>query len=770
MFNKVPAKKLKIDVNKEEFLEDDTSKIKPKEGKDRIVCQEKALEEILDGLEDSSVNSNILIIGPTGVGKSIASSTLVEEWCRSQTPENLTDKIFLYNFENPKNPLYVSLPAGKGRELKDDLENFVEAMKKNVTELYDSKANQITDEQARIKEEGEKKHSEVFKKYFPEHADLNLRSPKAHEVAAKNPQAILELNKIVLETNVKIAKSVNENTDEIKKEIVKNEIEKLREKYENEKLAKFFDLAEEDILKNFKIFDMKKDADPMSGLINLPNFGPDKNEYILKKYLGNLQVDHSETKHIPFGLVENTSFEGLVGRIKIGNPNIPEPEHFKVQVGDFTKYDKGILLFDEGSTFLLSNMAILKFLTISENKKLKIGEGGMSGLYGSEGIETESIDADFKVVMNLDNKLARILMHRYPQFTSRFNYKAYFEGLIENTKENRQQLFNYVANEVNELNKTSAKNGKKEVPHFSKDAVISVIEHMAREHNQKYLMFDLRKVKRLVKKSANNACKNNSDLTRRLDVANVLKKDEDSLYRRYMTDEFKDDKIQIDLKGSKVGQINGLAYAGEIGYPMQTIVITDKLPEKGINIFNLEGEKLSGPTWNKGIMLADAYLTELFKRYGKGDIGVNIAVTSPENWYGIDGPSASAAITYAILSSMSEIPINQGICVTGALKPNGDITAVGGLNEKIEGAYYISKNKLGKLNGEQGVLIPYVNIIDCNLKDEVLEDIEKGRFNVYYHKNIDDGLRLLMGKTKEEILERAFRNYWITKRKPKKRK
>ncbi len=760
MYSKVPPEKLKIQIKDDEFLKD-TSKI-PSSKVKKIICQEKALEEIMSGLRDCSVNANILLSGNTGVGKSAAASTLVEEWCKSQKPHNLTDKVLLYNFENPKNPIYVALPAGEGRKLKKDLEACVEILKIEITGFYD--ANITPSEVVTIKQSADEVYIQEFKKYFPD-SQINPRDAEAMRLLSKKPEALKILNEIATDANKKIGDAMQKYRTQKERDIISKNVRALKMRYAGEKLSGFFDMMEKDICGNVALFDSKKGSgdSPEAILLNI-NMGKDSN-YTLRKYLANLQVDHSRTDHIPFKLVENPSLEQLVGRVNNKNPF--EPEHFRIEMGDFVRYDKGILLFDEGATFLLSYPTIARFLTVCETKKMVVGEEGFAVIQGAEGIETGAVDADFKIVMNLNERTAHFMEAHHPEFMSRFHYKACFDPFIENTKKNRVQLFEYVANEVNFLNQTLLQNGEERVPHFSNGAVVAIIENMARQMSQEYLMFNLREVNGLLKKAAYRARTRNSALTEKRDVAHILEKERDSLYQKWISKQFKNGGMPVTVTGSKVGQINGLAVAGEIGYPLQ-IQVTSKKMQKGLETgirlsCTEEGSNLSGKTWNKGLLLANTYLDELLKKYKKEDIGADITVSVPGSWGGVDGPSASAAITYAILSSLSGIPIRQNIGVTGALKSNGDITVVGGLNEKIEGAYHIMGQQLGKLDGNQGVLIPHSNIINCNLHTGVLDDIKNKKFSVFSYKHVRDGFSLLMNTAEKEIVKRIYQKFKIKK-------
>ncbi|RDC49764.1 ATP-dependent protease, partial [Acinetobacter sp. RIT592] len=220
-------------------------------------------------------------------------------------------------------------------------------------------------------------------------------------------------------------------------------------------------------------------------------------------------------------------------------------------------------------------------------------------------------------------------------------------------------------------------------------------------------------------------------------------------YEEKLNEMFEDGTLLIDIDGEKVGQINGLAVMGTGEYSFgKPSKITASTYKGRSGIINIEREiKQSGSIHDKGVLILTGYLGE---RYGKEKpLSISTSITFEQNYCGVDGDSASSTELYAVISSISKIPIKQNIAVTGSVSQKGEIQPIGGINEKIEGFFDVCKIK--GLNGKQGVMMPIQNVKNLMLKDEVVEAVKNREFSIYAISNIEDGLGILTGLTIEEI-------------------
>jgi len=216
-----------------------------------------------------------------------------------------------------------------------------------------------------------------------------------------------------------------------------------------------------------------------------------------------------------------------------------------------------------------------------------------------------------------------------------------------------------------------------------------------------------------------------------------------NLYEEKIHTAYADDTIFIDVQGAEVGQVNALAVyqMGEISFGRPSRITAETFMGKH-GIVNIEREaKMSGSTHDKGVMILSGYMGRTFAR--KFPLSLSISITFEQSYSGVDGDSASSTELYAILSSLSGVPIRQGIAVTGSVNQKGQVQAIGGVNQKVEGFYEVCKTK--GITRSQGVMIPRSNIKNLMLKREVVQAVEKGEFSIYPVETIAQGIEILTG-------------------------
>jgi predicted ATP-dependent protease len=241
----------------------------------------------------------------------------------------------------------------------------------------------------------------------------------------------------------------------------------------------------------------------------------------------------------------------------------------------------------------------------------------------------------------------------------------------------------------------------------------------------------------------------------------VLKAIDEKIYRVNKYEEkinemFKEGTLILDIDGERVGEINGLAVIGTGEYSFgKPNKITATVYSGRDGILNIEREtRQSGPIHTKGVLTLNGYIGE---RYAKEKpLGVTIGLGFEQSYSYIEGDSASCAELYAILSALSGYPIKQSIAITGSMNQKGRVQPIGGVNEKIEGFFRLCK-EIG-FTGEQGVIIPKSNVKNLILKDEVVEKVREGKFNIYAIEDVKDGVKIMFDKTMEELDEAIFAN------------
>jgi len=252
----------------------------------------------------------------------------------------------------------------------------------------------------------------------------------------------------------------------------------------------------------------------------------------------------------------------------------------------------------------------------------------------------------------------------------------------------------------------------------------------------------------------------------------IKKAIEEKIYRSKLIQEKIQEMIQrrlilIDTDIEKSGQVNGLSVVGlgdfAFGIPSR-VTASIGLGQKGV--IDIEREsKMGGPIHTKGVLILSGYLNG---KYAKDKpLSLSAHLVFEQNYGGIEGDSASSTELYSILSALSNIPIKQNIAVTGSVNQKGEIQAIGGVNEKIEGFFEVCKVK--GLTGNQGVMIPDSNIQNLMLKEEIVDEVKKDKFHVYSAKTIDEGIEILTGvkageRKKDGTFEKGTVNYLVDQR------
>ncbi|WP_373031904.1 Lon protease family protein, partial [Sulfurovum sp.] len=374
-----------------------------------------------------------------------------------------------------------------------------------------------------------------------------------------------------------------------------------------------------------------------------------------------------------------------------------------------------------------------------KSSEIRIESLGHSlSLISTLSLEPETIELDVKIVLIGDRILYYLLYNYDPEFRELFKINADFENETERNDEN-SQLY---ARMIGMMAKDNA------LLPLDKEAVGKVIEYSSRlvEDSQK-LSTHLGGLKDLLQEADFIAAQKKMTKIGRPEINEAImeKIERSDRIKDKMYEAIQRGTILIETKGSAIGQINGVAILDlgnfSFGHPSKITALT-RLGKGGV--INIEREvKLSGPTHDKGMMILSAYLAASYAK----DFPLSITATLVfEQSYGkIDGDSASCAELFTLLSSLSEVPLDQSIAVTGSVNQNGQVQAVGGINEKIEGFFDICRLVDDELSN--GIIIPASNVEHLMLKEEVLEAVKKGIFKIYAIESVDEGMEILTGKT-----------------------
>ncbi len=765
---KVSEDNLKFKCSLDDLDFKTTEDIEPLGG---IIGQDRAVTSIEFGLKMKHKGYNIYIAGVSGIGRTNYAKSLIKKNIKFN--ENLKDWIYVNNFRNNNEPVALSFKAGVGKEFKNDIDDIIEKLKVEIPKIFNSKEYEnhnrllMTELENNIHsiidELNEFAKPKGFKFQITERGLLSVpikedgKLMEESELGNLTPSEIRELR----ERGLKLNQESKEYIDKIKscEDIYKNKSNELDRnvgrslvgfygqylltKYgEGEKVNKYINALCNDIVNNIAKFkkepeDDKKDAMALLGI--MPNKRDDK---FLNRYRVNLFIDNSECKECKIIVESNPTYYNLTGSIEYKNEMGSLTTSFmEIKPGAIHKANGGFLIINVRD--LLSNPFSWECLKRTL-KTEKINIESLNKQYGylvTSTLKPEPIDLDLKVILIGDSYYYNLLYAYEDDFRNLFKIMADFDIEVDRNKDNIYKTVQLISNKCKESN----------LKHFDKSAVERLIEYSTRISDDKdKLSARFNKIVDIIYEA--DAVTDDYELyVTRKDVDKAIKQKiyRNNKYEEKLNEMFENGTLLIDLDGEKVGQINGLAVMGTGEYSFgKPSKITASTYRGRRGIINIEREiKKSGSIHDKGVLILSGYLGN---RYGKEKpLSISTSITFEQNYNGIDGDSASSTELYAIISSIADIPIKQYIAVTGSVSQKGEIQPIGGVNEKIEGFFDVCKIK--GFTGKQGVMIPIQNVRNLILKDEIIEAVKEGSFNIYAISNIDEGLEILTGKSKEEI-------------------
>ena len=752
----VPIEKLKANCDLTIFQFDTTKDIHTHKD---IIGQERARKALEFGLSIKRKGYNIFVTGIRGTGRNTYSHSMAKELAKDQsTPK---DWCYVYNFNKPENPKALQFEPSKGNYFKKKIESIISKLKLDIPKAltsreYEDRKNVIYLQYKRkigeiIEELNDmaKEYDFIFKQTEKGLVSIPLiegRAMKESELDLLSEEQIEELkensNKLSLkaiDTIKKIRKvedgldnKLNQLMEKIAYGVVDFHLSSLREEFqENIEVTDYLKELEDDIVENIEGFLDEDDEDDMT----LALAKSKAYDEFFTRYEVNLFIDNSKLKGSPVVKDTNPTYYNLLGKIEYVN----EKGNLKT---DHTRIKAGSIHEGNGGYLILQSKDILKSSSAWEGLKRALSQGEViieninKGSVVAETLKPEAIPIDLKVIIIGDNYVYQLLSILDEDFKKLFKIRADFDIEMIRNRENMLKIASFITYQCNE-------EGLKP---FDKRAVTRVLEYSGRmASNQNKLTSRFNDIVELLYEADAWADKANSDIVKDIHIKKAIneKNQRNNKYEEKLHELFKDEVILLDTHGKKTGEINGLAVidSGQYSFGRPNKITASTYVGKD-GIINIEREvNQSGSIHDKGVLILSGYLGE---KYAKDNpLSLSASITFEQSYDGIDGDSASSTELYALISSLAEVPINQAIAVTGSVNQKGMIQPIGGVNEKIEGFYKICKEKGFK--GGEGVIIPYQNVTNLMLDDEVIEDVKKGKFTIYAVKNIDEGLEILTG-------------------------
>jgi len=745
----------------------DTLGIKDTENLDHltgIIGQERAVKALQFGLHIKGIGYNTYVAGSPGIGKMTSVKSYIEKLAREKEVPN--DWCYVNNFADSYNPNAIHLPAGKGNELKQDMEHFIDHIRGQLPKSFESDEYSARKEEI-LKELSKKKenisteiHNLATRQGFsiqPSPFGILIVPVKDGKTLKENEfqqlpeseQEDYQKRKESLQEDIKKAmkemrklenhsqKKIRELDQNVALNVVGGTIEDLIEKYKAfPKIVSYLKNVQKDILDNLDAFKMNSDQKNQN--VKNPQLKQQQEmmeELAFRKYRVNVVVDNSQQKGAPVIVEYNPTYNNLIGRIE-------KEMQMGVLTTDFTIIRAGSILRANGGFLVLPVEDVLRNLYSYDGIKRTLRSGKiyieeMSERLGFMTVKTlrpEAIEVDLKVVL-VGSPLIYYLLQAYDEdFKELFKVKADFDTSMDINEINIRDFMSFISTYCH----------REELKHLDSAAIVRFLEHAVRvagDQNKLSIKFGL--LSDVIREADFYAQQDDATLIKEEHIQKAL---DEKIYRANLIqtkiqEMIERDTLLIDTKDQKVGQVNGLTVIdlGDYHFGKPTRITATVSPGQE-GIMDIEREvKLGGPIHSKGVLILSGYLTKKYQN--NRPLSLSAKLVFEQSYQGVEGDSASSAELYALLSALSNIPLRQEIAVTGSVNQNGEIQAIGGVNEKIEGFFDICNAK--GLTGNQGVIIPNSNRKNLMLQERVITAVEQEKFHIWGINTIDEGINIL---------------------------
>ncbi len=721
-----------------------------------IIGQERAVRAMRFGLDIPDRGFNIFVAGAAGTGRTTAVERFLEE-IASTKPVPM-DWCYVHNFDDNYHPRAIQLPAGRAREFQKDIEALIKSVSHDIHTAFEGE--QYAAQQENTLKSFQEQKAQIIEKLgeFAQQNGFSLEATpvgiipvpqkngktlsekdflgmpeKDREQLRQKQQKIQEAVEASMRQTRALDNTAREALEQLDQKVMHFVLDHLMAdlvaKYEQVPYAlDHMHAIEKNILENVSQF--KPEADEKEVLVPGPRKTP------TDKYHVNVLVDNTNLKGAPVVLEMNPSYSNLFGRI--------EQEAFMgALITDFMLIRGGSLHRANGGYLVLpAEDAIRSPFTWESlkrclrNRQIVIEEPYEQPVFITKSLRPEPIPLDVKVVLIGRSQIYELLLAYDEHFHELFKVKADFDSQMDRTGDHIQDYAAFVCRLCNTQN----------LAHLDSSGLARVVEHGSRlAEDQKKLSTRFGDIADVIREANYYAHQEKAEL---VNAGHIEQAIEERYYRSSLIQErirelIAKDVIKIDVSGTAIGQVNGLSVVqlGDIAFGQPSrITAAIGLGENGV--VNVEREaEMSGPTHTKGVLILSGYLEQKFAQ--DKPLSLNARLVFEQNYGGVDGDSASSSELYAILSALSAAPVKQNIAVTGSVNQRGEVQAIGGVNEKVEGFFAVCKAK--GLNGEQGVMIPASNTPNLMLKQEVVDAVQAGQFHIWSVETIDEGIEVLTG-------------------------
>ena len=725
-----------------------------------IVGQNRAQAAVRFALAMPHGGYNVYAVGRNGLGKRTMMLRYLEHHVDTENQSH--DWCYVANFEEPRIPRVLQLPAGKGTELKQDMEKLMGRLMKMIPQTFDSdsfleRAEQLKNGYAKKQEdELEKVAAQARRKKV----SLNITTPGGYRLVAMNGeephtaesfQALTEAQRDKFENDInklekklrqalrkladweqEYAESQQALNEETLESISGHQIDELIEKYRDmPEVVSYFEEVRKDLSESLEIFLEDNEEQAAIAYASLDKKMP-------RRYLVNVLV-HQKTDEVPVVVEDNPTYHNLFGYV--------ESVTFKGSVfTDFSLIRPGSIHRANGGYLLMDAIKVLEQPFVWDGLKRALRSKSIQinslerelTLSGTISLEPEAIPLDVKIVLFGDRETWMLLQEYDPEFAELFRVTADFENEMMRTDESQLLYAKFIASLVNE----------KKLLHCSNKAVARVIEHSSRmaEHQDR-LSLHAADIANLLRESDYWARQAGAKLIQSSHVDQALESAQyrSSRIRDQFYDSIRDGTTLVSTTGTCVGQVNALSVLSTGGFEFglsNRITATCYYGDGGV--MDIERDvKLGGNIHSKGVMILSSWLSAHFAV--TDPMHLSASLTFEQNYGEVDGDSASLAELCALVSALSGLPVRQDLAITGSVNQFGEVQPIGGVNEKVEG-FFSTCRLTGELTGTQGVIVPSTNVQNLMLEQEVVQAVRNGQFAVHAVSRAEEAITLLLGK------------------------
>jgi len=741
----------------------------------QVVGQNRAVDALEFGMNIEGDGYNVFALGPSGTGRRELVQHLLEEQAADEkTPP---DWCYVNNFDEEREPTVIQLPAGRGCDLKEDVDDLIEELKTALPAAFESEEYQSRREMIQEEvQEGEEAALEDLQERAREDDIALIRTPQGFAFAPIRDGEVVapdEVESMPDEERETVQERISEYQDELQEILRKvpgNEreardrieelnremaayaiddfINALRRKYSNlDAVLDFLAAVRADLIENVDVFvqaaqdgGQQRQMLPVMQQQGQQGGGgerPALDGAFWRRYQVNLIVDNRDTDGAPVVFEDNPNYQNLVGQVE-------QIAQMGALVTDFNLIQPGALHAANGGYLILEARKLLTqpyawegLKRALRNDEIRIESPGQAlGLMRTVTLEPEAIPLDVKIVLVGERMLYYLLDALDPDMDRLFKVMADFEEQIDRDDEHEEKYADLIATMI----------ADEDLRPFDRSAIAHVMERSTRlVSDTEKLSGHVEHIRDLAQEASYWAGQDDADTVTDVHVQRAI----DAQVRRAdrMRDRIQEsierETIYIDTGGEAVGQINGLSYLDVGGFSFgKPNRITARVRLGKGEIVDIEREAaLGGPLHSKGVLILSGFLQGRYAQ--RRPLSLSASLVFEQSYGGIDGDSASSAELYALLSALADVPLRQNFAVTGSVNQHGVVQPIGGVNEKIEGFFDVCQER--GLTGDQGVLIPASNTEHLMLRPDVVEAAEAGDFHVYPVETVDQGIELLTG-------------------------